>query len=218
MRRPIGVMLLAGAAGLAGLAEVYAMLVYLGILNFDFVGKSVSFPEAQWGAALWALIMAAIWFWVAAGFWNLRAYALQFGIIISLFTLVWGFFALLFGSTYEAQTIPWLLAGFVFLYLSYPGVQRAFVENETSRLTPEQRAAMDQLARANSAAATSQKAPGMPAPQAQPPASVPSPVSPEVAGAEAAGLGDQLAQITKLHESGSLSDEEYAAAKAKLLG
>jgi hypothetical protein len=161
MQRPIGVILLAGAAGLAGLAQVYAMLVYLGILKFDFVGKSVSFPEAQWGAALWALIMAAIWFWVAAGFWNLRAYALQFGIFISLFTLVWGFFALLFGSSYEAQTIPWLLAGFIFLYLSYPGVQRAFVENEMSRLTPDQRAALEQLAKANAAAETSTKAPGM---------------------------------------------------------
>lgn len=160
MRRPIGVMLLAGAAGLAGLAQIYALLVYLGILKFDFVGKSVQFQEAQWGAALWALIMAAIWLWVAAGFWNLRAYALQFGIFISLFTLIWGFFALLFGSTYEAQTIPWLLAGFIFLYLSYPGVQTAFMEQEMSRLTPEQKAAMEQLAAAN-AAANAKKAPGM---------------------------------------------------------
>jgi ABC-type transport system involved in multi-copper enzyme maturation permease subunit len=153
-------MLLAGAAGLAGLAQIYALLVYLGILKFDFVGKSVQFQEAQWGAALWALIMAAIWLWVAAGFWNLRAYALQFGIFISLFTLIWGFFALLFGSTYEAQTIPWLLAGFIFLYLSYPGVQTAFMEQEMSRLTPEQKAAMEQLAAAN-AAANAKKAPGM---------------------------------------------------------
>jgi hypothetical protein len=152
MKRPIGVMILAGAAGLAGLAQLYQMLVYLGILKFDFVGKSVSFDSAQWGAAFWALIMAAIWFWVAAGFWNLRAYAIQFGIFISLFTLIWGFFALLFGSSYEAQTIPWLLAGFIYLYLSYPGVQKPFYENEMSKLTPEQRAAMEQMAAANAAA------------------------------------------------------------------
>ncbi len=160
MKRPIGVMLLAGATFLAGLAQIYQMLVYLGILRFDFIGKSVSFQEAQWGAALWALIMAAIWLWVSAGFWNLRAYAVQFGIFISLFTLIWGFFALLFGSTYEAQTIPWLLAGFVFIYLSYPGVQQAFVKNEMSRLTPEQREALENLAKAN-AAANAKGAPGM---------------------------------------------------------
>src|SRR5262245_55252179 len=140
MRRPIGVMLLAAAAGLAGLYQLYLMLVYLGIAKFDFIGKNAAgnnfqFETAQWGAALWSLLIAAIWFWVAAGFWNLRAYALQFGIFISLFTLIWGFFALLFGSTYEAQTIPWLLAGFIFLYLSYPGVQNAFIKNEMSKLT-----------------------------------------------------------------------------------
>ena len=152
MHRPIGVIILAAAAGLAGLAQIYQLLVYLGILSFNFVGKDVTFPSAQWGPALWALIMAAIWFWVAAGFWNLRAYAISFGIFISLFTLIWGFFALLFGSSYEAQTIPWLLAGFVFLYLSYPGVQKPFYENEMSKLTPEQREAMDKLAAANAAA------------------------------------------------------------------
>jgi hypothetical protein len=153
-------MLLAGAAGLAGLYQLYLMLVYLGIVDFNVVGKSVTFEEAQWGAALWSLLIAAIWFWVAAGFWNLRAYALQFGIFISLFTLIWGFFALLFGSTYEAQTIPWLLAGFIFLYLSYPGVQQAFVDNEMAKLTPEQREALDNLAKAN-AAAGAKNAPGM---------------------------------------------------------
>jgi hypothetical protein len=136
------------------------MLVYLGILNFPIGNQEVQFDEAQWGAALWSLLIAAIWLWVAAGFWNLRAYAVQFGIFISLFTLIWGFFALLFGNTYEAQTIPWLLAGAVFLYLSYPGVQQAFVENERSKLTPEQIAAMEALDEANRQAAA-KPPPGM---------------------------------------------------------
>ena len=167
MRRPIGVILLAGAAFLGGLYQVYMMLVYLGIVKFNFIGADVSFPTAQWGPAFWSLLMALIWFWVAAGFWQLRAYALQFGLFISLFVLIWGFFALLFGSSYEAQTIPWLLAGFIYLYLSYPGVQKPFVENEMSRLTPEQRTAMEQMAAANAAAmdaktvAAQNKAPGM---------------------------------------------------------
>lgn len=160
MNRPIGVIILAGASALAGLAQIYAMLVYLSVLKFDFVGRDVSFRDPQWGAALWALLIAAIWFWVAAGFWNLRIYAVRFGIFISLFTLIWGFFALLSGSSYEAQTIPWLLAGIVFLYLSWPGVQQAFVAQEMSRLTPEQRAALEQLEAAN-AAADANQAPGM---------------------------------------------------------
>lgn len=160
MKRPIGVMLLAVGAGLAALVQIYRMLMYLGIVKFNFVGQEVSFNDAQLGAALWALLIAAIWVWVAIGFWNLRAYAVRFGIFISLFTLIWGFFALLFGSTYEAETIPWLLAGAIYLYLSYPGVQQAFVNNEMSRLTPEQRAAIEQLEAAN-AAAGAKSAPGM---------------------------------------------------------
>jgi hypothetical protein len=167
MKRPIGVILLAGAAALAGLYELYMVLVYLGIVDFTFIGKSVGFDQAQWGAALWSLILALIWFWVAVGFWNLRAYALQFGLFISLFVLIWGFFSLLFGNSVEANTVPWLLAGFIYLYLSYPGVQKPFVDNEMSKLTPEQRAAIEQLSEANKAAlqakdvAAMNKAPGM---------------------------------------------------------
>jgi len=176
MKRPIGVILLAAGAGLAGLYQLYQMLIYLGIVNFDVVGKSISFPDPQWGAALWTLLIAAIWLWVAIGFWNLRAYAVQFGIFISLFTLIWGFFALLFGNTYEAQTIPWLLAGAIFLYLSYPGVQQAFVKNERSKLTPEQVAAIDALDEANRAAAA-KPAPGMGTDEDSKPADPPPPAA-----------------------------------------
>ena len=164
MHRPIGVILLAIGAGIAAVYQLYMMLVYLGIASFEIVGQSVTYPEAQWGAALWTLLIAAIWAWVAIGFWNLRAYAVQFGLFISLFTLIWGFFALLFGNSYEVQTIPWLLAGAIFLYLSYPGVQQAFVENEKSKLTPEQVAAYEQLEAANKAAAA-KPAPGMGKPE-----------------------------------------------------
>lgn len=169
MHRPIGVIILAGAAALAALAQLYAALVYMSVLSFDFVGKDVSFPDPQWGAALWTLLIAGIWLWVALGFWNLRAYAVRFGLFISLFTLVWGFFALLFGSSYEAQTIPWLLAGIIYLYLSYPGVQKPFYDNEMAKLTPEQRDAMDAMDAANAAAGTP-PAPGMGSPETAAPA------------------------------------------------
>jgi hypothetical protein len=175
MKRPIGVILLTIGAGIAAVYQLYLAAVYMGWVNFPIGNQEVSFDEAQWGAALWSLLIAAIWIWVAAGFWNLRAYAVSFGIFISLFTLIWGFFALLFGNTYEAQTIPWLLAGVIFLYLSYPGVQQHFVASERSRLTPEQIEAMEALDRANANAAA-QQAPGMESgPAAQPPEQPPKP-------------------------------------------
>ena len=173
MHRPIGVILLAAGAGLAALYQLYMMLVYLGITNFPIDNErlgNMSFQDPQWGAALWTLLIAAIWIWVALGFWNLRAYAVQFGLFISLFTLIWGFMALLFGNSVEASTIPWILAGFIYLYLSYPGVQQAFIENERAKLTPEQIAAMEALEAAN-AAANAKPAPGMGKPaDAAPPA------------------------------------------------
>jgi hypothetical protein len=164
MKKPIGVIILAAVAALAGIAQVWRIGVYLGWFSFEIAGQSMKLPEAQWGAALWALIMAAIWFWVASGFWNVRAWAWQFGIFISLFTLIWGFMALLFGSSVEAETVPWLLALIIWVYLSWPGVKEAFYQSEMSRLTPEQKAAIEALDAANAAAGKA-GAPGMTPPK-----------------------------------------------------
>jgi hypothetical protein len=162
MSRPIGVSLLAIGAGIAGLFEIWRTLVFLGIVNWTFVGKEVSFPDPQWASAIFALLLAAIWFWVAAGFWNLRAYAWSFGSFISLFTLIFGFFAVLGSSTLEAEFAPMFIALLIFFYLNYPGVQQQFVEHEMSLMTPEQRAALAQMQAANAAMAAAAAAPKPP--------------------------------------------------------
>jgi hypothetical protein len=185
--RPIGVTLLALGAGLAALFQIWRMLVFMGVVNFGFIGKTVSFSEAQWGQAFWALILAAIWVWVAKGFWDVRAYAVQFGIFISLFTLIWGFMAVLFGSSVEAETIPWLLAGVIFMYLSYPGVQKQFMEHEMSLMTPEQRAAFEQMQNAQMAMMKASSG-AAPAPAAAPVAApAPAPQAPPSDPGAAAG-------------------------------
>ena len=181
MKRPIGVTLLALGAGLAGLYEIWRTLVFLGIVNFNFVGKEVSFDSPQWGQAIWAVLLAAIWFWVAEGFWNVRAYAWQFGIFVSIYNSIFGFFALLAGAgTMESEFIGWLLAFAIFMYLNYPGVRDLFMEHELSMLTPEQRAAVERAQAANVAAAQAMR-PGAtppPAPPAPPAAPPPPPASP----------------------------------------
>jgi hypothetical protein len=177
MNRPIGVTLLAIAAGVAGIFQVWRILVFLGIAKFNFVGREVSFTEPQWGQAFWALILAGIWFWVAAGFWNVRGYAWAFGNFISLFTMIFGFFAIIGGNgTTESESLGWLLAIGIFFYLNYPGVQQHFAEAELARLTPEQRAAMQQVAQANAAAAQAMAAPAQSAPP--PTSSTPPPSNP----------------------------------------
>jgi hypothetical protein len=165
MRRPIGVTILAALAFLAGLANLWRVGVYLGWFSFEIAGESMKLPEANWAGALWAIIIAAIWFWVAVNFWNMRAAAWQFGVFISLFALIWGFFAILFGSTLTAETVPMLLALIVYVYLMWPGVREAFAQAELSRMTPEQRAALEQLQKANEAAGQAPP-PGMAPPAA----------------------------------------------------
>jgi hypothetical protein len=150
----------------------------------------VSFPNPQWGQVIWALIIAAIWFWVAVGFWNVRAYAWSFGIFISIFTLIFGFFALLGGgSTMESEFVGWFLALLIFFYLNYPGVRDHFVQTEMAMLTPEQRAAFDQLQAANVAAAQARAAAPAPAapPPAAPPPAAPPPAAPPPAAPPSTG-------------------------------
>ena len=175
MHRPIGVTLLALAAGLAGIFEIWRALVFVGAVSFSFVGKTVSFTEPQWGPAFWAVLIALIWFWVAAGFWNLRAYAWSFGNFIAIFTVIFGFFALLGGQgSMESETVGWLLAIGIFFYLNYPGVRDQFIEHELSLMTPEQRAAAEAMQAAQLAMARA-STPGAAAPAAAPAAAAPAP-------------------------------------------
>ena len=178
MHRPIGVTLLAIGAGIAALWEIWRTLVFLGIANFTFIGEPVQFPNPQWGHAFFAVLLAAIWIWVAEGFWNVRAYAWSFGIFISLFTIIFGFFALLGNAgTMESEAVGWFLAIVIFFYLNYPGVRDQFVAKEMSLLTPEQKAAMEQMqaAQAQMAAATAASQSVTPPP---PPAAPPTPPAP----------------------------------------
>ena len=183
MHRPIGVTILAILAGIAGLFEIWRTLVFLGIAKFNIVGNEVSFNSAQWGQALWALLLAAIWLWVAMGLWNMRAYAWSFGIYISLFTMIFSFFAILGANgTVESEFVVMLVAIILFMYLNYPGVRDQFMQHEMDLLTPEQRAAVEQANAANAAAARAMAAPApapaAPAPAPTPPAAPPAPPAP----------------------------------------
>ena len=52
MHRPIGVTILALAAGLAGLFEVWRALVFAGVASFTFIGKPVTLPRGTVGFGL----------------------------------------------------------------------------------------------------------------------------------------------------------------------
>jgi hypothetical protein len=186
MHRPIGVTILAVLAGVAGLLEIWRTLVFLGIAKFTFVGTEVAFKDPQWGQAFFAILLAGIWFWVAAGFWNVRAYAWSFGTFIAMFTLIFGFFAVLGQSTLEAEFAPMFIAFVMFFYLNYPGVRDQFMKHELELMTPEQRAAYDQMMAAQLAMAKASVAPTA-APAAAPAAPAPAPTTPPPPPAPPAG-------------------------------
>ena len=212
MKRPIGVTLLALGAALAGFYQVWLALLFAGVLDFGIIGKSVSFAEPQWGAALWSTILAAIWLYVAEGFWSLRAYAWSFGRIISLFTLVWGFFSVLFGSSVEVETVPWLLAGAVYLYLSSPGIEQLFIASEWEHLTPEEQAAYSQAAAARAGTAAAAVAAIGPAPSAvpaataAPPSEVPAATAPPAVADAPAPAPDAPSPATDAPTAAPASD------------
>ena len=89
--------------------------------------------------------------------------------------MIFGFFAILGGSTTEAETVGWFLALAVLFYLNYPGVRDQFIQHEMSLMTPEQRAAFDQMqaaqvamAQASATAAAAPPPAGTPPPPAGP--------------------------------------------------
>jgi hypothetical protein len=184
MHRPIGVTILAVLSGVAGLYEVWRTLVFLGIAKFTFVGNEVAFKDPQWGQAFFAILIAGIWFWVAMGFWNVRAYAWSFGTFIAMFTLIFGFFAVLGQSTLEAEFVPMFIAFVMFFYLNYPGVRDEFVKHELALMTPEQKAAMEQMQAAQLAMAKASVAPAAAAPAAP---AAPAPTTPPAPPAPPAG-------------------------------
>jgi hypothetical protein len=133
MKRPIGGMILGVLAALAGLWQIYLMLIFAGIVKFTFLGQEVGFGTIQWGQFLWSGLMMLIWFWVAAGFFTARLYAWMFGIMISGITLIWSMFAVLGSATLESMFPSLALSVIVLFYLMYPGTREAFYESEVAQ-------------------------------------------------------------------------------------
>jgi hypothetical protein len=134
MKRPIGGMILGVVAALAGLYQLYLMLIFAGIVKFTFLGQEVGFGTIQWGQFLWSGLMMLIWFWVAAGFFTARLYAWMFGIMISGITLIWSMFAVLGSATLESMFPSLALSVIVLFYLMYPGTREAFYESEVAQV------------------------------------------------------------------------------------
>jgi hypothetical protein len=213
--RPFVVTLLAIGAGILAAFAVVHLLQALGILPY-VIGRlqirSFSFFYAlMWGLLVWVYI------WLIQMLWRVDPQAWLFLVIVSMFNLILDFVMILGEATWSDVSISLLLNGLILLYSMLPGTRRAFG-------TEDFRMRSDAPPYAATPTATSGIAPP-PAGTAPPPASTappPAGTAPPPAGtAPAAGGPDlmaQLQQLQQLKEAGALTDEEFAAAKAKLLG
>jgi hypothetical protein len=134
LNRPIGVLALAILTFLQGLYMVYVTLIYLGWVSFELLGRTVRLPEAAWGQAILAGVLAAMYLAVSVGFWRVRAWAWIYGLLISGFNLFWLLISVLGPHvTLEAVIVPVLLNLAVLAYLYWPGTREAVYRSELGR-------------------------------------------------------------------------------------
>jgi hypothetical protein len=135
MKRPVGVLALAILTFLEGVYQVYLTLIWLGVVGFEFAGKSVRPGEAQWGQALLAGILALVYFVIAYGFWTLRVWSWIYGVFITTYNL-FSMTVVVLGPvlTLEAVIVPILINLLILGYLIAPGMRARFADSEGARM------------------------------------------------------------------------------------
>jgi len=133
-QRPIGVTILAVAAGVAAvLAAIYA-LQFLGIIPF-FIGSVALRTFNFWYALMWGLLVW-VYAWLVQMLWRVEPAAWMFLVIITLFNLTLDFVAMLGSSTWQDVSISFFLNGIVLIYCLLPGVRRAFGAESAPEVQP----------------------------------------------------------------------------------
>jgi len=122
--RPIGVTILAILALLGALVSFVYTLQMLHILPF-YIGP-IAFWEFSLIGALWWGFMVFIWLWVFQMLMVMHPSGWLFCVILSGLNLLFDFFALLGGTSWEALAPSLLISGIILLYCLLPGTKKAF--------------------------------------------------------------------------------------------
>lgn len=125
MKTPLGVMILAILAIMAGIMETIWGLRMMNIVTFGPVESG----DGVWLAGLFTLIVGLIW--LAAGFAliSLKPWALMFVQIIAIFGLVNAVFAMFATGSISTGLGLMILPGFVFWYTNRDDIVQAFMES-----------------------------------------------------------------------------------------
>ncbi len=122
--RPIGVTIL---AILALLAAVNAAIITLQLLHIlpTFIGPVAFWQFSLIGAFFWG-ILVLIWLAVFRMLWEVQPQGWNFMLILGILNLVFGFLAILGGSSWEAMAPIMIVSGLVVIYCLLPGTKQAF--------------------------------------------------------------------------------------------
>jgi hypothetical protein len=122
--RPIGVTILAVLAMLGALVAFVYTLQMLHILPF-YLGPIAYWEFSLIGAIFWGFLVL-IWLAVFQMLMTMHPSGWLFCVILSGLNLLFDFFAILGGTSWEAMAPALLLNGIVLLYCLLPGTKAAF--------------------------------------------------------------------------------------------
>jgi hypothetical protein len=125
MNRPIAVTILAILAAIAGILAVIDVLRLLGILPIVALGPMNFFGVSIIGA-IFAVIVAAIWFWAARGLWNLDPQAWLFVVSIAVIYLIFDVIALIGGTPIQSMLPSIVVSGLALILGLLPGTKESF--------------------------------------------------------------------------------------------
>ncbi len=125
MNRPFAVTLLAILAVIAGIIGIFDTLRYLGLLPVASLG-SVDFFGFSFIGAIFAGIVALIWFWDAKMLWTLDPRGWVFTISIGVIYLIFDILAVIGRSSWQAMMPSIIVSGLVIILCLLPGTKAAF--------------------------------------------------------------------------------------------
>ena len=122
--RPIGVTILAIAAGVLAFLAAIHTLQALGILPY-FIGPFAVRGFNLWNAFMWGL-MVWVYAWLVQMLWRVDPQAWLFLAVITVFNLVVDFSFLLGSAEWSDVSVTFIVNALVLIYIMIPGVRQAF--------------------------------------------------------------------------------------------
>jgi uncharacterized membrane protein (DUF2068 family) len=133
MNRPMGVTIIAILSFLSGLGHCLKGLLVLGIGGGVAAVIGVGHPAAgvvigtlAVSVAVLAVMIGVFDFLFAWGAWTLKPWAWSWGYFTQISSLIWALLAVLGWGTFRTQAVPLAISLGILLYLTSPGIKRAF--------------------------------------------------------------------------------------------